>query len=261
MEISVILPIHKINKETKALLENAIKSISRQQYKPTELLLVAANDKKLLKELETLDLGDIKDITKIVKNDGDTSFASQMNLGVKEASNEWVSFIELDDEFSSIWFKNVNIYSNAYDDVELFLPMIVNVDEDKRFIGFTNEAVWAAEFSDELGFLDNNALNNYQNFNFDGMVIKKEVYQELGGIKESIKLTFMYEFLLRLTYNDVKVMTIPKLGYKHVNGRKDSLFDEYKNNLSDDERRWWLSTAKKESFFNYDREITYEKID
>jgi hypothetical protein len=48
--------------------------------------------------------------------------------------------------------------------------------------------------ADELGILDNNALLTYQNFNTDGMVIRKSVYEENGGFKPSIKLTFIYEF-------------------------------------------------------------------
>jgi hypothetical protein len=38
------------------------------------------------------------------------------------------------------------------------------------------------------------------------MVIRKSVYEENGGFKPSIKLTFIYEFLLRMTFKDVKVI-------------------------------------------------------
>ena len=259
MEISVILPIHTIDDATKPMLNNAINSVAAQQVKPAEFLIVAANDKDLLDHLNSLDFGELKDVTRIIENDGDTTFSAQLNKGVSEATSEWVTFLEMDDEFSSIWLKNGKVYSEAYDDVDVFLPIIVDVDTEGRFIGFTNEAVWAAEFSDELGHLDNNALLAYQNFNFDGMLIKKEVYEEFGGLKESMKLTFIYEFFLRLTYNDARIMTIPKLGYKHVNQREGSLFHEYSNTLSQDESRWWLSMAKKESFFNYDRKLTYDK--
>jgi hypothetical protein len=31
------------------------------------------------------------------------------------------------------------------------MPIIVDVDNQNQFVGFTNEAVWAASFSDELG--------------------------------------------------------------------------------------------------------------
>ena len=49
-------------------------------------------------------------------------------------------------------------------------------------------------------------------------------------MKSSMKLTFNYEFLLRATYNDTVIMTIPKVGYKHTNQRVDHLFWDYKFN-------------------------------
>ena len=56
-------------------------------------------------------------------------------------------------------------------------------------------------------------------------------------------------------------MTIPKIGYKHTNLRENSIFWDYKNGdnkLSEDEVKFWISTAKKEYFFVEDRAIKYE---
>jgi hypothetical protein len=56
-------------------------------------------------------------------------------------------------------------------------------------------------------------------------------------------------------------MGIPKIGYKHVNFRENSLFWLYKNDdklkLTDKEVRFWIDTAKKEFFFKNKRDITY----
>jgi hypothetical protein len=90
------------------------------------------------------------------------------------------------------------------------------------------------------------------------MVIRKSVYDEFGGFKPRIRLTFIYEFLLRMTFKDVKVMVIPRFGYKHVNQRAGSLFASYKETLDPAEARWWLSQAKKEYYHKADRAITYE---
>ena len=93
------------------------------------------------------------------------------------------------------------------------------------------------------------------------MVIKKSTYENLGGFKPSIRLTFVYEFLLRLTYNSANIMTIPRIGYKHMNLREGSIFWNYKNGeqrVTDDEVRFWLESAKKEHFFVDDRNIKYE---
>jgi hypothetical protein len=104
-------------------------------------------------------------------------------------------------------------------------------------------------------------LQEYQNFQTAGSVFKKDLIKDFGGLKKTIKLTFIYEFLLRLTYNSVSIMTIPRLGYKHTNLREGSIFWNYKfgeEKMVDDEVRFWIQTAKKEYFFSDDRSIKYE---
>jgi hypothetical protein len=56
-------------------------------------------------------------------------------------------------------------------------------------------------------------------------------------------------------------MTIPKIGYKHMNLREGSIFWNYKNGddiISPDEVKFWVESAKKEFFFINDRAIKYE---
>ena len=56
-------------------------------------------------------------------------------------------------------------------------------------------------------------------------------------------------------------MTIPKIGYKHMNMREGSIFWSYKNGdkkISDKEVSFWIESAKKEHFFTGDRKIKYE---
>jgi len=260
VNISVILPVYKLDDTRKVLFSNAIKSVDEQIIKPEELLLVVGkNDMESLNFIKTFDFGDIKEIITIVENDGETDFCSQFNLGVEKAKCDWVSLLEQDDEYAKIWFKNVIEYREAHSNVDIFLPIVIDVDANNQFIGFTNEATWANSFSDELGMLDNNALLTYQNFNIDGMVIKKSLFNDFGGFKSSIKLTFIYEFLLRMTFKDAKVMTIPRFGYKHSNQIDGSLFADYKQTLDPVEAKWWMSIAKKEYYFPKDRKITYQE--
>ena len=57
-------------------------------------------------------------------------------------------------------------------------------------------------------------------------------------------------------------MTIPRIGYKHINLREGSLFWNYKNGddkLTQDEVKFWVDTAKKEYFFTNDRTIKLEE--
>ena len=172
-----------------------------------------------------------------------------------------VSFFEFDDEYANIWFNNVLKYSEFYPDVDAFLPIVVDVDNKDTFAGFTNEATFAANFTQEMGYLNNETLLDYQNFQTAGMVIKKSKLEDFGSFKSSVKLTFVYEFLLRMTYNSLRIMTIPKLGYKHTSMREGSIFWNYKNGddvMTENEVKFWISTAKKEYFFKDDRNIKYE---
>jgi hypothetical protein len=257
--ISVILPVHELDKTTEQLFSNSVKSVMNQQVRPDKLIIVVPKGSDALKTVKAFDYGDYKDSIVIAENDGETDFASQINYGVSVCETEWFSILEYDDEIATIWIKNVVKYKEAHKNVDIFMPIIVDVDANGVFIGFTNEAVWANSFSDELGILDNNALLAYQNFNTDGIVMRKSMYEDFGGFKPSIKLTFIYEFLLRMTFKDARVMVIPRFGYKHVNQRPNSLFSTYKDVMDPVQARWWLSMAKKEYYFQKDRNITYEE--
>jgi hypothetical protein len=259
-DLTIILPIHITNEQTDDLFKNAIKSITTQTVdeKP-KLIVVRSNDIKLKNYLESFDFNGLD--VEVIENVGDTSFMGQINFGVGKVNTKWFSVLEHDDEYATIWFKNVEKYSSHYEDVDVFLPLVVDVTAEGEFINFTNEAVWAMNFSDKMGYLDNECLLRYPNFQTSGMVINKEKFTEVGGFKGSVRLTFVYEFLLRGTYNDLKVFTIPKVGYKHTNMRPDSLFWNYKYKEGDlidsTEANFWIETAKKEYFFTTDREIKY----
>jgi hypothetical protein len=156
---------------------------------------------------------------------------------------------------------SVNEYSQSFKDVDVFLPIVKDVNVEGSFLSFTNESLWAYGFTEAQGFLDNEVLLEFQNYQTSGGLYRTQVIKENGGFKDNIKLTFTYEFLLRLTHNGVKIMGIPKVAYQHVNFREDSLFWSYKNNektkLDEQEVKFWLETAKKEFFFKNKRDINY----
>jgi len=259
LDLSVILPIkNMLMKDFEDFFQKSIESIQNQEFLPKNVIIVHGKDKNLSDYLKNYDF---KNLTStIVEFKDEPNFANQVNLGISKSETKWNSILEVDDEYSKIWFKNVKKYIESYNDVDAFLPIVVEVDNKLTFQGFTNEATFAANFSQEMGYLTNETLLQYQNFQTSGMVFKKSLVEDFGGFKPSVKLTFVYEFLLRLTYNSAKIMTIPKIGYKHINLREDSIFWEYKNGsdkLSDDEVKFWVSSAKKEYFFTDDRNIKY----
>jgi hypothetical protein len=258
-KFSVILPIKDtLSKDFSDLFSKSIESINNQRSKVDELVIVYVKNEKTEEFLNEFDFGDLN--KKTVEFLGEPNFSEQINLGVSSSSNDWVSYIEFDDEYSPIWFGCVNKYISYYPEVDVFLPIVIDVDTKNAFAGFTNEATFANNFSQEIGYLTNDTLHQYQNFQTAGMVFKKSVFEDFGGFKPSIELTFVYELLLRITYNSAKIMTIPKIGYKHLNLREESIFWDYKfgsKKLSENEVKFWINTAKKEYFFTDDRNIKY----
>jgi hypothetical protein len=258
--ISVVLPIKSGKvRNFEDYFNKCITSVKNQKEYINELIIVYCDETSLVDHINSYDFDGLNVVKLLWEKD--PNFADQINFGVSSSNSEWVSFLEFDDEYSNIWFKNAKKYMDIYKNVGVFLPIVVDVNEQGVFVGFTNEATFAANISQELGLLTNETLLNYQNFQFSGILVKKEEFINNGSLKNNIKLTFGYEFFLRLTQNSVKIMSIPKIGYKHVNLREGSIFWNYKNGderLSEDEVKFWIDSAKKEFFYIKQREIKYE---
>ena len=255
--ITVLIPIHKISEDYKEMLNNALESVE-DFHNDVKVSVICPNEVK--KELTNL--SDKLEINFIV-NKGETDFCSQVNLGIDKCDTEWFTILEVDDQFKPIWLKSINDYQKIYSDVDVFLPIVKDINSEGKFVSFTNESAWAYGFTDMQGFIDNEVLLEYQNYQISGGLYRTQKIKDNGSLKENIKLTFGYEFLLRLTHNGVRVMTVPRVGYQHVNLREDSLFWLYKNNenslLSEKEVKFWLDSAKKEFFFKNKRDVNYNE--
>jgi hypothetical protein len=253
--ITVIVPIHKIDIEYKEMVKNSLLSIEDFHNDVSVLIVCPKNVKK-----ELTDLSQKLEI-EIIENKGQTDFCSQVNLGINSTKSEWFTILEVDDEFNSIWLKSMNDYMKIYPSVDVFLPIVKDVNVEGKTIGYTNESAWAYGFTEKQGFIDNDVLLEFQNYQTSGGLYRTKTIIENGGFKDNIKLTFTYEFLLRLTYNGVQIHVVPRIGYIHVNFREDSLFWSYKNNdetkLKEKEVKFWVDTAKKEFFFKNKRDVVY----
>lgn len=257
--INLILPIHTIDKEIKNRFETFMESVSKQTVKDFTLTVVYKPTKELEKFLTEYTFE--TEVT-LLKNEGETDFCSQINYGATNSTSEYISIVEVDDEITPTYVQNAVQHILAYPEVSTFLPIVVDTNTHGEFLSFTNESVWAMNLTETIGYLDNESLSAYENYQTSGMVIKREVFNEIGGLKSNIRLSFGYEFLLRLTHQSNQVYVIPKLTYRHTNFRKGSLFWDYQqgqNKLSAAEAKFWMETAKKEQFFTENRVIKYEE--
>jgi glycosyltransferase involved in cell wall biosynthesis len=167
-DVSVILPIKSSSSPWfEEYFKKCIESIKTQKTQINELVIVHCDESSLIEFLNSFDFGDLN----VVKHKwtDEPNYAKQINHGVRASSSEWISLFEFDDEYSTIWFKNVKNYVKYYPEVGAFLPIVVDIDEKGIFAGFTNEAVFALNISEEMGYLNNDTLQQFQNFQLSGM--------------------------------------------------------------------------------------------
>jgi hypothetical protein len=170
--ITVLLPIHKLDNDYQQMLDNAISSVENF-YNDVNLLIICPPEIKVLLE----GLSDKLDINVIV-NKGKTDFCSQINIGIDNCKTEWFTILEIDDEFKPIWLKSMNEYMKEYTDVDVFLPIVKDINTEGKFVSFTNESAWAYGFTENQGFLDNEVLLDFQNYQTSGGLYKTKVIKD-----------------------------------------------------------------------------------
>lgn len=266
LDLTVIIPVHSVaDPSFRAYVDAALKSVANNSVQPEKVLIVRCPCNDVAEELKTMDLTVYGLDIEVLENTTGKLLQQQINFGAENTKTKYFTFLEFDDELSVNWLKNVGVYTKAYPDVTMFLPLISDVTADGRFMGYTNEPAWAMDFTEKQGFLDLEALLRYPSFNLSGMVVDTAAFRSCGGYKASIKLTFNYELLLRFAEKGNSIMVIPRIGYKHINMRPGSLFWEYKNSTDEtikiqpDEAQFWMDVAIKEYFFTEDRNISYVK--
>lgn len=248
--ITIIVPIHEYNDLNKKLLTNALKSI------PNGISTMLMCNENIF---DSVNSDFSKKNINVISSTG-SSFVELVNDGVNHTETDWFSILEFDDEYTPIWFKNFEKYKEFNPDVSVFIPLTDLFDfNEKRFIGYGNEAVWASSFSNEIGFIDNDCLQNFFDFYLTGSIFNTNDWKDVGGLKNSMKLTFWYEYLLRATYNGKKIFVIPRIGYVHNLNREGSLINTYSSTISEKESQQLIDLAKQEYFFKTDRNKTIEK--
>ena len=261
-DITIIIPLHKFNDEIKEMLKNAFESIKTNQENYTfgKLipLIVAKGD--ILEEIGEI-FGENEFYHTCRNNTEDIDFCSQVNYGVyHDVKTDFFSILEFDDVYADKWFKMAHDYFYTNESVSLFLPINILSDTEQKHFQYINEIAWTTSFSNDIGFLDFDCLQDYYSFNLTGGIFNTNDFKTIGGFKPSIKVAFNYELLLRMTNKKLKVFVVPKEGYLHLVGRKDSLTEEYNKTLVGEDIRQWFNLAKTEYMFTEDRKTDISKI-
>ena len=90
-DITVIIPVHKIDEGELDLLKVAIKSVQDQQIKPESLMIVGP--KNIKKDVDSLNFENLD--YAFIENPGETDFSSQINLGAESCKTEYFLFLRI----------------------------------------------------------------------------------------------------------------------------------------------------------------------
>ena len=250
-DLTFIIPIFNLSKS-----ENfeSLKALKKSIGSQGNVLCVGSK--------EDIDIASELSVHTLVNDSGDLSYSNQVMLAVNSINTKYFSVVEQDDLVSEKFEFALETYIKAdeADEVFAYLPLTEIIDKNtNQTIAYANEAFWATSFSEKLGFLDINCIQDYLNFNTSGGVFKTKEFFALGGLKKSMKLTFWFEFLMRAIYKQKQIYVIPRIGYFHYTNVKDSITEQYTNSMSEKEVEWWVELAKKEYFFPQDRNKKYEE--
>lgn len=237
--LTVIIPIHNFTKKNVELLNKAVDSV------PQELRVLVSVPNKTTEK----DLSGTSNRIQVIQETDDTSFAGLVNAAVDTLDDGWFSILEFDDTYTDIWYNNFKKYLEFKPDISVFMFMEDIRDfNNGKYVGFGNAEAYASAFSNEIGFLDNDCLQNYFDFYLTGSIFNVKDWKEVGGLKPLLKVTFWYEWMLRATSKGKKIFVIPKVGYIHNMDRKGSYVEQYRS-LPSDEIQFYFDLAKRDSFF------------
>jgi hypothetical protein len=233
-------------------------------------------------EQEAVTLTAKNKINFIIEETSSDTFSKIFNESLNYANvnkYEWFTVLELDDSLTKNWVKYFNLYSTEKNEYDAFVPLSRQI-APMGFVGFMNEACWVDGFAEVAGIFDLNLMLRFNCINIAGTVFKTQSIlnysEEKDGVykpmKESMKINYSYEFLLRMIYNDLKFYTIPRMGYDCRINKTIEKYDYFSSKLPMDlvqktpenggikveEFKYWTDLAKKEYFFDNDRNKIYQ---
>ncbi len=245
-KITYIIPIHKFDKSVEELYPRALQSIKDTKAKSTAIIVVGPKD--VLEKVEALST---KKEAKFVENTGSTDFFTQVNTAVMQCTTKYFCVVEYDDTVVEYWPEVAEQYIAA-SKASVLLPLDEYV-KDGKWVSFGNEMAWDTSFADELGHVDMESLKTFMDFNVTGAIINTEDFIKIGMLKPSLRVAAWYEFLLRACHNSLVVYVAPKIGYTHTIEREGSYLVESAKEISQEEGKWLIETARQEFYFKTDR--------
>jgi len=174
--ISVVIPLY--NKERH--IENTINTVLSQSYKEIEIIVIddGSTDKsaEIVQKITDRRLRFIRK-----KNEG---VSITRNLGVSEASNELVAFLDADDEWKPDYLERIHILYQKYPNAAIYATNYSVVEQNGK--SYTLDY---PEIDFEEGLIKNYFYSAYifTPLWTSAVCVRKSIFQQMGGFPTNIR--------------------------------------------------------------------------
>ena len=208
MQISVVIPTYNRYE----FLKRAVQSVLNQTYPPSELIVIDDGSSDATSQIQK-DFPTLKYFYQTNKG-----VSSARNLGITNASCEWIAFLDSDDEWHNDKLQHQVNFHNQNPDV-----LMSYTDEEWIRDG---RAVKIPKKFQKIGkdaFLEN---ISYCNIAPSSVVLHQKLLKEFGLFDGNLEVCEDYDLWLRIAYNEKIGLINEKLIRKYA-GHKDQLSFKY----------------------------------
>lgn len=219
--VTVIIPVFNRVK----LIKEAVDSVLSQDYAPIDLIVV--DDGSSDGTLEWLQRIDREGALRLFchPNRANRGQSASINLGLSEARGDYVAILDSDDGFAYGAIARHAEFLNRHLNVGMVYGNGMAIDLDGNPLGFNTLKDGHLETGDP-----NKLLMDCYVALPGGSMVRKEIYQKVGGFDESFRASQDHDMALRI-FEATKVAYIPEIAF---------YYRKHKGSISTNalERRW-----------------------
>jgi len=216
MNITVVIPVYNGEK----FIGKAIDSVLNQSYLPYEIIVVDDGSNDGTYQFVKLNYPDI-----IIVKQFNQGPSSARNFGVREATGNWITFLDADDQWMpNIILNYVNFLLNKSDLRWCCTPYLIENQNSKRHIIYNGSQL-------KNDIIDNVFLA-YKDFKFKvvaelisscSVIIHKEIFEKVGLFDCNLKRGEDIDFWFRIALHYPKIGYTKEIGFKYLDINSDSI--------------------------------------
>jgi glycosyltransferase involved in cell wall biosynthesis len=206
LKVSVVIPVYN----RPDLLNRAVSSVSRQSFAPFEILVVDDGSTPTVRSLKDFNSINVR----ILRNEQNKGVSAARNLGILEASGDWIALLDSDDEWMEEKLQKQIQHLEQHEG-------LLAVHTGEKWIRNGNEVIPPAYLNKSPDNLWERSLQHCL-ICPSSVLLHKSIFQNIGLFNENLPVCEDYEFWLRLLIHKEIGLVEEKLVIKH-GGHSDQL--------------------------------------